>query len=404
MDIVQGVAPSARCQRGHGPSDDGGKLTFESVKQRRRAGPAAGRHAVVLASGLAVILAAVIYGWAVSPMQLPLARAGEPVPTSDHSATTDITALAMELTACTGRVDDARLLGRQKMLARFLGEEASQSPDGRETSFLAFGLMMLAGANKDRVHDGLIQRTTARVKGAQWEQSRGLTDSDPRFGGTGYRPSASPDLYHTALAIESLYRAGVPGSDPYMQRAARFVSRCQVVPAEGPAASPNNAASDRGGFAIAPAEFDEAKGETTPGEMRRPCGSLTCAGLKSLIYCGVPKTDARVQAGLDWLRRHYTLTANPGMSVPRCRLYDYYLSLATAMAVLGEESIVDRHSVPHNWRRELQAVLRAEQQPNGSWLNLAESDNFPEAQPVVTTSLAVMTLCQTMKPREESLR
>lgn len=364
------------------------------------------RAGLVMAAGLAVIVAAVIYGWAVSPSPFPVARAGEPAPDAEDSAPPDIPALAMELAACTGHVESPQLAGRQKMLTTFLGNEASLAPDGRETFVTAFGLMALTGANKDGVHDRLIQRLVARLKAAQWDQSRGIAESALASGGTGYKPAAPPDLYHTALAVESLRRAGVTANDPYMRRAERFVSRCQALPNANGSAAPFDSvpltASDRGGFAIAPAGFDEAKGESPHGEMRHPCGSLTCDGLKSLVYCGVPKTDRRVQAGLDWLRRNYTLAANPGMTVPRCRLYDYYLSLATAMTALGEDSIVDAQHVRHNWRRELQHVLRSEQQANGSWLNVAEADNFPEAHPVVTTSLAVMTLCQTMKPQQES--
>jgi squalene-hopene/tetraprenyl-beta-curcumene cyclase len=36
-------------------------------------------------------------------------------------------------------------------------------------------------------------------------------------------------------------------------------------------------------------------------------GTMTYAGLLSLIYADVKKNDPRVQAAVDWLSRHYTL-------------------------------------------------------------------------------------------------
>ncbi len=114
--------------------------------------------------------------------------------------------------------------------------------------------------------------------------------------------------------------------------------------------------------------------------------------MKTLIYCGYPKEDRRIAAALDWLRRNYALTANPGMSEPRSRLYDYWYSWATAMAVLEARTFVDADQVRHNWPRELLDLLAAEQQPDGCWLNPLESESIREAHPAVTTSLAILTL------------
>ena len=39
---------------------------------------------------------------------------------------------------------------------------------------------------------------------------------------------------------------------------------------------------------------------------------MTYAGLKSFLYAGVGKDDPRVKAAIGWVRRHYTLSENPG--------------------------------------------------------------------------------------------
>ena len=39
---------------------------------------------------------------------------------------------------------------------------------------------------------------------------------------------------------------------------------------------------------------------------------MTYAGLKSFLYAGVSKDDPRVKAAVEWVRKHYTVTENPG--------------------------------------------------------------------------------------------
>jgi squalene-hopene/tetraprenyl-beta-curcumene cyclase len=247
----------------------------------------------------------------------------------------------------------------------------------------------------------LVERTVYRLKAAQWNQTRGCEDSDPNFGGVGYNPSARPDLYHTSLVIESLHGAGVSADDDFMRRAVQFVSRCQNLDTINHVQGVADDAAGPGGFSILPAAPGGTNGAESTGELLEPCGSLTCAGLKSLIYCGVPKDDGRVVAALDWLRRNYSLSVNPGMSVPRWRLYDYWYSWSTAMTLLGEETIVDGLNIRHDWRRELVQLLRAEQQPDGCWINPDESESIREAHPVVTTSLAILTLCRILDSIDE---
>jgi hypothetical protein len=82
------------------------------------------------------------------------------------------------------------------------------------------------------------------------------------------------------------------------------------------------------------------------------------------------------------------------MSIPRWLLYDDRLSLATALTLLDEEVIVDGDNIRHHWRRELVELIRAEQQLDGYWVNLDESESIREAHPVVTTSPAILTVCR----------
>ena len=61
---------------------------------------------------------------------------------------------------------------------------------------------------------------------------------------------------------------------------------------------------------------------------------MTYAGLKSFLYAGLKKDDMRVKAAMDWIKRHYDLTENPG--VGKQGLFYYYHVFAKALAVYGD--------------------------------------------------------------------
>ena len=48
--------------------------------------------------------------------------------------------------------------------------------------------------------------------------------------------------------------------------------------------------------------------------MLRSYGSMTYAGLKSMIYAGLSHDDPRVKAAWEWIGRNFTVDENPGMA------------------------------------------------------------------------------------------
>jgi hypothetical protein len=97
-----------------------------------------------------------------------------------------------------------------------------------------------------------------------------------------------------------------------------------------------------------------------------------------------------VSAAFDWLRAHYTLDANPGMSRPGEGLYRYYYELANTMKALGQDHLRDARGIDHDWRRELELASR--QLPDGSWHNPVESPEHGQSHPTVITSYALLAL------------
>ncbi|HMP59856.1 MAG TPA: hypothetical protein PKD86_10920, partial [Gemmatales bacterium] len=121
-------------------------------------------------------------------------------------------------------------------------------------------------------------------------------------------------------------------------------------------------------------------------------GSMTYAGIKSLIYAGVDKNDPRVQAALGWIRRNYTLDAHPGMPASRAEhgLYYYYHTLAKCLHVLEIKELEDAAGTKHDWRRDLLQALARRQRPDGSWIN--DQDRWMEGDANLVTGYALMAL------------
>ncbi|MFM7108941.1 MAG: prenyltransferase/squalene oxidase repeat-containing protein [Planctomycetaceae bacterium] len=274
------------------------------------------------------------------------------------------------------RRDDGAIAGKDSPVANY------------ETSI---ALMALVACNGDGRYAKEIESAQAFLKGLQWDDGEGKAVADPAHGGAGYGRKSRPDLSNTAFFVEALRTAGVSADDPAIQKALVFVSRTQNL--VGPDntsgfAEKNTNPDDTGGFYYTPAAGGESQaGERSEGGLRS-YGSMTYAGLKSMIFAGLGKDDPRVKAAIDWLRKHYTFAENPGMG--DAGLYYYFHTAAKALDVVGEDSFPDASGEAHDWRAELSAALLAKQREDGSWANA--NKRFMEDNPNLVTSYALLAL------------
>lgn len=261
-------------------------------------------------------------------------------------------------------------------------------PDSAVANYeTAIALMALTACNSDGRHDDTIAAARRFISGIQWDDDEGKTEADPAYGGAGYGSHKRPDLSNTAFLIEALKAAGAGEDDPAIQRALIFVSRTQNL--EGPHNTlPFAAKNPDGGFYYTPANGGESQAGETPAGGLRSYGSMTYAGLKSMIYAGVAKDDPRVVAATDWLSRHYGFTENPGLG--NAGLYYYLQTAAKALDALGEESFTAADGTEHRWREELAATIIADQQPDGSWVN--DNPRWLEGDANLVTSYALLAL------------
>lgn len=296
----------------------------------------------------------------------------------------------------SGRVgpDDAPAAAGLKYVESLINEQAGHiagaDPKPQLLNYVtSVNVMALQAARRDDKYRKVVGDATAFLKKLQFDEADGKTPKDDFFGGAGYDSKSRPDLSNTQYFLDALQAAGVSSSDPAVQRALVFVSRCQNLKSEfndQPWAGKIN----DGSFIYSAAGGGESKTDE-PGVFRG-YGSMTYAGVKSMIYCGVSKEDPRMKKALEWLRNHYTVDANPGMPEPlRQRGYYYYLhTMAKTLSALGEDHFVDSAGVKHDWRADITAALMKRQRPDGSWLN--ETDRWMEGDPNLVTGYALLTL------------
>ena len=251
----------------------------------------------------------------------------------------------------------------------------------------SIGLLALAACNTDGSLDDAIKAAAEYVKRLQWDDGEGRGMADPAYGGAGYGKKSRPDLSNTQFMVEALRTIGTSENDPAIQRALAFVSRTQNLPGpHNPLPFPEK--NPDGGFYYTPAEGGESQAGTTPEGGLRSYGSMTYAGLKSMIYAGLTKDDPRVKAAIAWLGKHYTFAENPGMG--DAGLYYYFHTAAKSLDVLGAETFTDAQGREHDWRDELSTAIMARQREDGSWKNVNE--RWMEGETDLATSYALLAL------------
>lgn len=218
-------------------------------------------------------------------------------------------------------------------------------------------------------------------------------------GGIGYGGSYKhSDLSNTTFALEALHYTQFLKSDVAndpeakdlnWQAVTQFISRTQNLPATNDQKWASDDPANKGGFIYFP-------GDSKAGEMKldngktalRSYGSMSYAGLLSLVYAQLDKSDPRVKAVIDWLSKNYTLAENPGMGQEG--LFYYYQAMAKALSAAGIDTLPMKDGSRVNWRQDLAKRLLDLQNPDGSWMN--NSGRWMERDPLLVTDYGVITL------------
>ncbi|QDT02972.1 hypothetical protein K227x_13510 [Rubripirellula lacrimiformis] len=246
----------------------------------------------------------------------------------------------------------------------------------------------LVKANRDGKYDSVLARAKVFLKEIQWDEGDGVESSDTAYGGAGYGKHARPDLSNTSFLIDALRELGDDPDDEAIQKALRFVLRTQNLAGQGNDTKYAETVGD-GGFYYTPAAGGQSQAGETDGGGLRSYGSMTYAGLKSMIYAGLTKDDPRVAAAMDFIRKNYSLDSNPGMD--QAGLFYYYHTFAKALEAAEINTIDDDSGNAHVWRDELAAHLIRRQQKDGSWVN-DQNDRWMEGDRNLVTAYALLAL------------
>jgi squalene-hopene/tetraprenyl-beta-curcumene cyclase len=268
-----------------------------------------------------------------------------------------------------------------------LATEGAFAPNSNYVTSIA--LMAFHEANTGGKYDAQIKLGQNYLKTLQWDEGENKGQDDPFYGGAGYGGRSRPDLSNTSFFMEALRDTGLPADDPNLKKALVFVSRCQNLKGEFNDQPWAGKVND-GGF-IYTAAAGGVSMTVPPTDANgglRSYGSMTYAGLKSMIYAGLKPDDPRVKAASEYIAKHYTLEENPGMG--QAGLFYYYQTFAKALSLLNKPNFVDSDGKTHNWKLELVAALAKRQAADGSWVNPA--DRFMEGDPNLVTSYGLLAL------------
>jgi len=279
------------------------------------------------------------------------------------------------------------------------GHIAGKDPKVQLQNYVtSINVMALSAAGRDD-YKQVIGDAVKFLKKLQWDEDEGKNSSDDFYGGAGYDSKSRPDLSNTQFFLEALKDAGVSKDDPAFRKALTFVSRCQNIKDPEYNDLPWAGKINDGSFIYSPAAGGQTKGEPLPDGGLPGYGSMTYAGIKSMIYCGASEKDPRIKKAYEWIQHHYTVDQNPGLPAAHGRwgLFYYYHTMAKCLDTLGIDDLVDAQGNHHSWRADITAALAKRQRPDGSWLN--DENHWMEGDPNLDTGYALMALAY-CKPKK----
>jgi squalene-hopene/tetraprenyl-beta-curcumene cyclase len=234
----------------------------------------------------------------------------------------------------------------------------------------------------------------------QWDIGAPGENDNANDGGIGYGSSNShTDLSNTYLAIEAIALSkrvvadGAYGDQPELDwdAAIQFISRCQNLEETNDQEWASNDPKNKGGFIYNSFESKAGEDELPDGRVAlRSYGSMSYAGLLSMIYADVNADDPRVVAVKEWLGRNYTTEENPGIGAQG--LYYYYQTMAKALSAANINKLKLEDGTEADWRKDLSAKLLATQREDGSWVN--DNGRWMESNPVLVTAYSILSLQQ----------
>ncbi|MDG1499878.1 MAG: hypothetical protein P8R48_07905 [Planctomycetota bacterium] len=268
-------------------------------------------------------------------------------------------------------------------------------------------ILALAAADRPEFKE-TIEEARGFLTALQADEGEGYAPGHRYYGGMGYGGDERPDLSNLQMAMDALAASGTQAEDESFNKALAFLERCQNRSESNDIAI--DAGDDKGviksgndgGSAYSPGESKAGFMTLADGtRVPRSYGSMTFALLKGYLLAGLEKDDPRVVAAWKWITANYSLDLNPGFeasadpSEAYQGLFYYFLAMARALELYGEDEITTADGVVHNWKSELGARLTDMQKGDGSWEN-TNSPRWFEGNPTLATAYALVIMESTL--------
>lgn len=240
--------------------------------------------------------------------------------------------------------------------------------------------------------NNIINNAENFLMGLQYNEDKGYTKDSLNYGGVDYGYSKNPDVSNLQWAIEAIqykesYKVEQQSDEKakkkklFYNKALIFLAKCQNLKS----VNKESYSGNDGGFMYAPGK-SKAEGTTS-------YGSMTYAGLKSMIYMKVNKNDKSVQAAYNWVKNNYTVEKNPGMGEQG--LFYYYHTFSKSLSAYGEDYLIDSKGIKHNWRTELAGQIIKIQNEEGWWQN--QNARWWENNKILVTAFCILSLEELLK-------
>jgi squalene-hopene/tetraprenyl-beta-curcumene cyclase len=158
----------------------------------------------------------------------------------------------------------------------------------------------------------------------------------------------------------------------------------------------NKEGDTKGGFAYNTIDPKAGTSTNANGTVTlRAYGSMTYAGVLSLLHAKLDKRDPRVRAAFDYASRFWTVDEHPGQG--QQGIFFYYNIMSRALSAAGADTLPRdiggaTASPPSRiyWREEMIKKVLSLQKPDGSWVN--DNNRWWENDPILATSYALLAL------------
>jgi squalene-hopene/tetraprenyl-beta-curcumene cyclase len=279
-----------------------------------------------------------------------------------------------------------------KHLRNFYNPDVGILADTFENYETAISLIALSAAGDPEDVDKL-PKMAAHLERLQFSDGSLYNKTEPWYNGGWTNYAGIPDASNSQFGILGLMTAdllveGYSVPDNVWTNATEFMNICQNWPDVNNLSWAHNItlpSHGDGGFV-----YNGYRSRTPLGEqMFESYGSMTAAGLYSYLAMGNDERQPEVAAARAWLDHEYNMEINPKMVGKG--LYYYLWSQTRALALSGQDWVVDGAGKLHDWRADVANLFMDLQMSNGKWPGNPQI-GWREEEPEIAGIYAILTM------------